>query len=286
MNNSQPPHFDSVKRLNPYGVEYWSARDLMPLLGYGKKWQNFEAVIKKAMIACAEIGEFVERHFTDASKTSPMPNGGVKTITDYYLSRHACYLIAQNGDSRKPEIAAAQNYFAFSTQVLEMHRLRKEQEARLEMRLQVAEGNKKLADAAQVAGVQSENFGVFNDAGYLGLYTMTAEEIRSHKGIPLGEEILDNMGREELAANYFRITQTEGKLVRSHIQGEDTAIQTHYGVGREVRKAIEAIKAPLPEDLPPAPSIRKMVEERRRATKKRIGKAKEADEQSSLFDEL
>jgi DNA-damage-inducible protein D len=155
------------------------------------------------------------------------------------------------------------------------------------MRLQVAEGNKKLADAAITVGVQSENFGIFNDAGYLGLYTMTSEEIRVHKSIPEGEEILDNMGREELAANYFRITQTEGKLVRDNVQGEDNAIQTHHNVGREVRKTIEALKAPLPEDLPSAPSIRKMVEERRRVAKRRKLKAAEqtqADEaQDTLF---
>lgn len=133
--------------------------------------------------------------------------------------------------------------------------------------------NKKLAEAAQNAGVQSANFGLFTDAGYVGMYTMTSEEIRVHKDIPEGAEILDHMGREELAANFFRITQTEGKLVREEIQGEDNAIQTHYGVGREVRKTIETLKAPLPEDLPPAPSIRKMVEERRRASKKRRLKA-------------
>ncbi len=168
-----------------------------------------------------------------------------------------------------------------------MHQLRKEQEERLETRLQVAEGNKKLAEAAQNSGVQSENFGIFNDAGYVGLYTMTSEEIRVHKDIPEGAEILDHMEREELAANLFRITQTEGKLIRDDVQGEDDAIHTHYDVGREIRKTIETLKAPLPEDLPSAPSIRKMVEERRRASKKlRLKAAKQEktdNSQDSLF---
>ena len=271
----QAPDFDSIRQLNPYEVEYWSARDLMPLLGYEKKWQNFEAVIKKAITACLETGNVVEQHFTAASKTSIMPRGGVRNLKDYLLSRFACYLIAQNGDPRKPEIAAAQVYFAISTRANEIHQLRKRQEDRLALRLQVADANKKLAMAASDAGVQSANFGIFNDAGYLGLYTMTSEEIRVHKSMPEGAEILDHMGHEELAANYFRITQTEGKLSREQVQGEDKAIQTHYGVGHEIRKTIEALHAPLPEDLPSAPSIRKLVEERQRAVKKRQLKANE-----------
>src|ERR1700730_10645478 len=109
--STQSPNFDSIKQTNPYGIEYWSARDLMPLLGYGKKWQNFDIAIKRAMTACKETGNSVEQHFTDASKSSPMPHGGVRDVKDYFLSRFACYLIAQNGDPRKAEVAAAQVYF-------------------------------------------------------------------------------------------------------------------------------------------------------------------------------
>ena len=263
------PNFDSIKQINPYGQEYWSARDLAPLLGYSQ-WRRFEDTIQRAMISCEQSGNAISNHFANVGKMVKLGSRAEREVKDYNLSRLACYLIAQNGDPRKPEIAAAQVYFAVSTRAHEMHLLRKQQEERLAMRFQVVDGNKKLAEAASAAGVQSENFGIFNDAGYLGLYTMTSEEIRVHKSIPEGEDILDNMGREELAANYFRITQTEGKLTREQVEGEDKAVQTHYGVGREVRKTIEALKAPLPEDLPPAPSIRKMVEERRRAAKKRV----------------
>ena len=151
------PDFDSIKQTNVYGIEYWSARDLMPLLGYAKKWQNFVDVIKKAMTACIETGNIVEQHFTDASKSSPMPHGGVREVKDYYLSRFACYLVAQNGDSRKPEIAAAQVYFAVSTRAHEIHQLREEQEKRLTLRLKVSESYKQLAEAAQQSGVHSES---------------------------------------------------------------------------------------------------------------------------------
>ncbi|TMD26580.1 MAG: hypothetical protein E6J04_17915 [Chloroflexi bacterium] len=120
----------------------------MPKLGYGKKWQNFEGVIKKAMVACTETGNIIELHFTDASKSSPMPHGGVREIKNYYLSRLACYLIAMNGNPRKIEIAAAQNYFAITTRTHEIHQLRMEQEQRLETRLKVSESFKLLAETA------------------------------------------------------------------------------------------------------------------------------------------
>lgn len=100
MLEQQAPDFDSIKQLNPYGIEYWSARDLMPLLGYEKKWQNFEAVIKKAIIACVETANVVEDHFTDANKPIKGGKGAIQNVKDYFLSRFACYLIAQNGDPR------------------------------------------------------------------------------------------------------------------------------------------------------------------------------------------
>ena len=160
----------------------------MPKLGYGKKWQNFEGVIKKAMAACTETGNIIELHFTDASKSSPMPHGGVREIKNYYLSRLACYLIAMNGDPRKQEIAAAQVYFAVTTRAHEIHQLRMEQEQRLETRLKVSESFKLLAETAQGAGVLSENFGIFVDAGYLGLHHHTVEELKTLKSIPEREE--------------------------------------------------------------------------------------------------
>src|SRR2546423_3399628 len=121
---SNAPDFESIKQTNVYDIEYWSARDLMPLLGYSKKWQNFESVIKKAMTACEESGYRIEDHFTDASKGIVGGNGSVQQTKDYALSKYACYLIAMNGDPRKPEIALAQTYFAASTHAHEMHQLR------------------------------------------------------------------------------------------------------------------------------------------------------------------
>lgn len=270
------PDFESIKRTNIYGMEYWEARELMPLLGY-TQWRNFELAIKKAMIACQETGNIVADQFADVSKPIVGGKGAVQNVKDYALTRFACYLIAQNGDPRKPEIAAAQVYFAVSTRAHEMHQLREEQEQRLAMRLKVSESYKLLGQAAQQAGVQSENFGIFIDTGYLGLHRHTLQELKGKKDIPEKEDYLDNIGRAELSAIDFKNNLTEGKLMSENITGQDEASQAHYFVGDQVRKAIEAVGQPYPEDLPPAASIRKMVEERRRASKKR--KLKKAENQ-------
>lgn len=285
MSSSQSPDFDSIKQVNPYGEDYWSARDLMPLLGYGKNWRNFLTAISKAADACRTNGQEVTNHFVASIKMVPIGSGAERETDDYLLSRLACYLIAMNGNPRKPEIAHAQNYFAVSTRTLEIHQLRIEQEKRLEVRLKVSESFKALAEAAQGAGVMSEHFGIFVDSGYLGLHRHTRQELMTKKDIPESEEYLDNIGRRELSAIDFKNTQTEGKLIADRVDNEDDAIQTHYFVGDQVRKAIEAIGGPMPEDLPSAPSIRKLVEERRKAVKKRQLKAKQQDTQSSLFGE-
>lgn len=160
------PDFESIKRINILGQEYWSARELMPLLGYDK-WQNFEKVIQEAMIAASgpESELKVEELFTAISKKST----GGRPLKDYFLSKRACYLVAQNGDPRKPEVAAAMNYFAFTAEVFDMAQARLAEQQRLQLRLKVAEGNGELSTTALNAGVQQKNMGIFHDAGYVGL---------------------------------------------------------------------------------------------------------------------
>jgi DNA-damage-inducible protein D len=266
--NPQSPDFESIKQLNPYGAEYWSARSLAPLLGY-TKWQNFEVAVRRAMTACEQVGQIMKDHFTDASKMISTGKGAQREVKDYSLSRFACYLIAQNGDPRKAEIAAAQAYFAVSTRQNELHQLYDEQQKRLQLRERVSENNKKLAGAAHDAGVLSRSFGEFQNAGYRGLYGgLDAEGIKARKGLERREEILDRMGRAELAANDFRITQTEEKLRNERIVGQARAIATHHEVGKKVREAIEEIGGTMPEDLPAEPSIKPLLNERRRRSRK------------------
>ncbi len=265
---SQSPDFESIKRASPYEAEYWSARDLSPLLGY-TRWENFEVAIRRGKTACEQVGQVVTDHFPDATKMVTLGSGAERQVKDYYLSRFACYLIAQNGDPRKPEIAAAQAYFAVSTRRHELNQLYEEQQKRLQLRERVSENNVKLAEAAHQAGVLSRHFGEFQNAGYQGLYGgLDVEGIKARKSLGKGAEVLDHMGRAELAANDFRITQTEEKLRRERIIGQANAIATHHEVGKKVRDAIHEIGGAMPEDLPTEPSIKPLLAEKRRQRKK------------------
>lgn len=291
-NNFQAtPDFESIKQTSPYGAEYWSARDLAPLLGYASSWQNFETAIKRAKTACQQTGNPTKHHFNDTIKMINLGKGAQRKVKDYSLSRLACYLIAQNGDPRKPEIAAAQTYFAVATRENELQQLREEQQQRVELRERITENNKDLAAAAHNAGVLSRFFGLFQSAGYEGLYNgLSPEELKTRKGVPAKEDILDRMGSSELAANDFRVTQTRDKLRKEGIIGQTNAINTHREVGRTVRKAIEEIGGTMPEELPAEPSIRPLLTERQRrarAQNKLAGSQSQDDEtkpaQGKLF---
>jgi len=265
---ARSPDFESIKQISPYQAEYWSARDLAPLLGYNK-WQNFEVAIQRAMTACEQVGQIVSDHFTGVSKMIDVGKGAQRSVIDYLLSRFACYLIAQNGDPRKKEIAEAQAYFAVSTRRQELAQLLEEQEERLKLRERVAENNKGLAQAASQAGVLSQNFGIFQNAGYKGLYGgLGVLDIKERKQIDQREDLLDRMGRAELAANDFRITQTEERLHKEGIIGQTNAMEVHHEVGKKVRKAIEDIGGTMPEDLAPEPSIKPLLNAKHRKRKK------------------
>jgi DNA-damage-inducible protein D len=277
MAEQKQPDFDSIKQINVLGDEYWSARDLMPLLGYSlKSWHNFKKAINKAMISFQEAGIPVSDHFYSVVKKVGIGSGAEREIDDFFLTKRACYVIAQNGDPRKKQIAAAQQYFAFAGEVLDdLTRLRLEQERRLQLRLKVADGNKQLSETALRSGVRSENMPLFHDAGYHGMYHMTENQLAAFWNVPPGVAILDIMGPEALAANLFRITATDEKLVRDNVTNETIAIATHHDVGASVRKAIEEIHQQKPENLPRAENIRSLVEAERRKEKKRLKRAEQ-----------
>ena len=262
--------FESIKHINEYGDEYWLARELQEVLEY-KEWRNFNKVIEKAFIACQGSEIDPSEHFVEVNKTIQMPNSATKTVIDYMFTRYACYLIVQNGDPRKKTVALGQTYFAVKTrqqEVMEFANL-SEDERRLELRHSVKGFNKKLFDAANKAGVV--NYGKFYNYGYKGLYNgETAQDIKSRKGLKPKDDILDYMGATELAANYFRITQTEEKLRNDDsINTEDKANRTHYEVGAKVRKTMLEISGKAPEDLPtPEKSIKQLERERKRLPRK------------------
>jgi len=233
--------FEEIKHIDENGVEFWYARELQNVLEY-KQWRRFESVIDKAKIACenSDISSF--EHFANVGKLSKRANNAKIEIKDYKLTRYACYLIAQNGDARKKVIALAQTYFAVQTRKQEISEKEysklTEDEKRFYQRNLTKKGNYSLSQTAKNAGVK--NFDKFHNSGYKGLYNgETADDIAKRKGLRYREDILDNMGSDELIANLFRISQTEQRLKKDNIQTEKEVCNTHNKIGKIVRKAIK-----------------------------------------------
>jgi DNA-damage-inducible protein D len=278
------PHtspFDAIRQVNEQEQEYWSARDLQRLLGY-KNWREFEDAIRRAMIACQNSGQKPEDHFGDAPKLIKAGKGAKREVKDYHLSRYACYLIVQNAASEKPIVALGQTYFAVQTrrqELADQMATLPEDQKRLILRSEMAVFNQQLAEAAHNAGVmQPQDFAIFQDHGYMGLYGGLHEnDIHARKSLNTKDKILDYMGSEELASNIFRAAQTDAKLRREEIQGKEQANQTRHEVGSEVRKAIKRLGGTMPEDLP---TPEKSIQQLQRDEQKRI----KQQEQPSLFD--
>ena len=256
--------FESIKHVGDDGNEYWYARELQKVLEY-TEWRKFVGVIKKAINSCKASNYVASDHFVGADKMINLGKGGQRKVSDYKLSRYACYLIAQNGDSRKKVIALAQTYFAIQTRKQELLELEynslTEDEKRFYQRDLTKKGNYSLNQTAKKAGVK--NFDKFHNAGYKGLYNgETANDIAKRKGLRYREDILDNMGSDELIVNLFRISQTNQKLINDNVQGEDNANDVHYNVGKEVRNTIKRIGGIMPENLPtPDKSLKELEKE-------------------------
>ena len=263
--------FESIKHIDENGIEYWYARELQDVLEY-TQWRRFENVINKAKISCEKSGFSVIDHFADVGKMVQIGSGAEKEVNDYKLTRYACYIIAQNGDPRKEVIASAQTYFAVQTRKQEItekeYSMLTEDEKRFYQRDLTRKGNYSLNQAARNAGVK--NFDKFHNAGYNGLYNgETANDIAKRKGLRYREDILDNMGTDELIANLFRISQTEQKLRRDNIKGEKEANNTLYTIGKNIREVIEKNGGTMPEDLPtPEKSLKQLEKENKKMLKK------------------
>lgn len=265
--------FEAIKHVNEYGNEFWFARELQKALEY-TEWRNFSKVISKAITACKNSGNEVSDHFVEINKTIDMPKSATKDIIDYELSRYACYLIVQNGDSNKKVIALGQTYFAVKTrqqELIENFDDLSEDKKRLAIRNEMRTHNKSLAEAAKMAGIsEPRDYAIFQNKGYQGLYGgLGRKEIHAKKGLKKSQNILDYMGSTELAANLFRATQTDEKLRKENIVGKEAANQTHYEVGKKIRQTIKEIGGTMPEDLPtPTKSVQQIEREQKKISKK------------------
>ena len=280
--------FEQIRYTDEAGFEYWSARELSVVLQY-RRWESFPGVIAKAEVACETSGHLVSDHFRHVTKMIKAGKGAQREVGDVLLSRYACYLIIQNADPEKEIVALGQTYFAVQTRRAELGDALADELAglsadqrRLYLRGQVSSFNVKLADAVYHIGiVTSRDFAIFQDHGYRGLYNgETARAIALRKGLTKGQHILDWMEPEELAANLFRITQTEAKIRREGITSRAAANRTHFAVGAAVRHfIIEELGGTPPEQLPtPNESIQQL----QRREQQRL----EAERQPSLFAPL
>ena len=259
--------FDDIKHIDEFGSEYWLARELQKVLEY-KRWDKFNNVINNAKMACKKSNYAYEDHFSQVGKMIELAKEAKRTILDYKLSRYACYLIVQNADPKKEVVALGQTYFAIQTRKMELtereYSSLTEEEKRFYQRNLTKKGNYSLNIAARNAGVK--NFDRFHNYGYKGLYNgETADDIAKRKKLRYREDILDNMGSEELIANLFRISQTEQKLKRDDVNSESKANKTHYEVGSKIRNTIKELGGTMPEDLPiPDKSLKELEKENKK----------------------
>lgn len=259
--------FEDSKLFTAGGVQYWMARDLMNLLGYAT-WDKFEGVIERAKAAASSAGAPVDNHFSRTGNMVFIGSGAEREKRDWYLSRYACYLVAMNAESSKPQVGYAMTYFAVKTRRQEIQQQQlTDEEKRVSLRLRTMVNNKRLAGAAKKAGVI--RYALFQDAGHRGFYGgMGVTDVKRHKGIRDNDELLDRVGPLELAAHDFRITLTEDRLNRDHVSSEQIACETHRKAGEEVRSVMQRDKGKKPEDLPPAPSIKALVRRHRKQVEK------------------
>ena len=262
--------FEDIKHIDDNGKEYWLARELQNILGY-HQWRSLNDLIERAKVACQESKYNIDDHFAVQHKMIKLAKGATRNVVDYKLSRYACYLIVMNGNPKKEIIAIGQTYFAIQTRKQELsekeyHELT-EDEKRFYQRNLTRKGNYSLNIAARNAGVK--NFDRFHNSGYKGLYNgETANDIAKRKKLRYREDILDNMGSDELIANLFRISQTEQKLKNENIKLENEANKTHYEVGKEIRNTIQKLGGTMPENLPtPDKSLKELQKNNKLETK-------------------
>ena len=264
--------FEDIKHIDENGNEFWYARELMPLLEYSK-WENFNSVIQKSVLSYSNSNNDDSYWLPEVRKPIITGKGKEEYIKDYKLSRYICYLIVQNANPRKKMVALGQTYFAIQTRRQELsekeYNILTEDEKRLCQRNLTRKGNYSLNIAAKNAGVK--NFDKFHNSGYRGLYNgESANDIAKRKGLRYREDILDNMCSEELAANLFRITQTESKLKKDNVRLEKAANETHYNIGKNIREVIIKNGGTMPEDLPTPDRSLKEIEKENLKIKNRI----------------